>query len=163
MLNITTIKNILSIGEGDKFLPVKNVMMKIEASIAKQEVKAMEKQTRIMTEDSKYIQQHLANERTYLAWIRTAIAITGIGFLIINLHIKSSFRSLPNIAVQGIGALSVLAGISTIIFSTISYFQKAKQINEQTFRTSRPLILFLSILMLLVLSMFGVYFFAVLL
>lgn len=158
MLNITTIKNILSIGEGDKFLPVKNVMMKIEASIAKQEVKAMEKQTRIMTEDSKYIQQHLANERTYLAWIRTAIAITGIGFLIINLHIKSSFRSLPNIAVQGIGALSVLAGISTIIFSTISYFQKAKQINEQTFRTSS-----LSILMLLVLSMFGVYFFAVLL
>ncbi|MGD6932567.1 DUF202 domain-containing protein, partial [Bacillus thuringiensis] len=27
------------------------------------------------TVDSKYIQQHLANERTYLAWLRTAIAI----------------------------------------------------------------------------------------
>ena len=26
-----------------------------------------------------YTQQHLANERTYLAWIRTAIAIIGIG------------------------------------------------------------------------------------
>ncbi|WP_430793738.1 DUF202 domain-containing protein [Bacillus cereus] len=27
------------------------------------------------TVDSKYIQQHLANERTYLAWLRTAITI----------------------------------------------------------------------------------------
>ena len=25
----------------------------------------------VQTKDSKYIQQHLANERTYLAWIRT--------------------------------------------------------------------------------------------
>lgn len=122
----------------------------------------MEKQKQV-TEDSKYIQQHLANERTYLAWVRTAIAITGIGFLIINLHIKSTSPSLSNAAVQGIGALSVLAGISTIMFSTISYFQKAKQINEQTFRTSRPLILFLSALMLIILSVFGVYFFTVLL
>ncbi|OQM46469.1 hypothetical protein B6A27_04720 [Anoxybacillus sp. UARK-01] len=118
---------------------------------------------RVATIDSKYIQQHLANERTYLAWIRTAIAITGIGFLIINLHIKSSFYTLPNAAVQWIGILSVLAGVSTIIFSTVSYFQKAKQINEQTFRTSRPLILFLSTLMFAVVAMFGLYFFAVLL
>ncbi|WP_343783996.1 DUF202 domain-containing protein [Alkalibacillus silvisoli] len=29
------------------------------------------------TKDSNYIQQHLANERTYLAWIRTALAIIG--------------------------------------------------------------------------------------
>lgn len=122
----------------------------------------MDEKKHSITEDSKYIQQHLANERTFLAWIRTAIAITGIGFLIINLHIKSSLHSLPNTAVQGIGVLSVLTGICTIIFSTISYFQKAKQINEQTFRTSRPLILFLSILMFFVISLFGFYFFTLL-
>lgn len=157
MLNIITIKNILSIGN-DKFLRLEREsdMMLLEGG------SVMEKQKQV-TEDSKYIQQHLANERTYLAWVRTAIAITGIGFLIINLHIKSMSPSLSNAAVQGIGALSVLAGISTIMFSTISYFQKAKQINEQTFRTSRPLILFLSALMLIILSVFGVYFFTVLL
>jgi putative membrane protein len=26
------------------------------------------------------VQQHLANERTYLAWIRTAITVIGLGF-----------------------------------------------------------------------------------
>ncbi|WP_246628995.1 YidH family protein [Mesobacillus maritimus] len=36
--------------------------------------------------ESKYIQQHLANERTFLAWVRTAIAIMGVGFLVTNLH-----------------------------------------------------------------------------
>ncbi|WP_082220443.1 YidH family protein [Domibacillus robiginosus] len=43
------------------------------------------------TKSSAFIQQHLANERTYLAWIRTSIAIIGIGFLISNLH----FNFLP--------------------------------------------------------------------
>lgn len=87
----------------------------------------MKEKTQTTTEDSKYIQQHLANERTFLAWIRTAIAITGIGFLIMNLHIRSSTHVLSTAAVQTIGILSVVTGICTIIFSTISYFQKAKQ------------------------------------
>ncbi|EEM56327.1 hypothetical protein bthur0007_58400 [Bacillus thuringiensis serovar monterrey BGSC 4AJ1] len=37
--------------------------------------------------DSKYMQQHLANERTYLAWLRTAISVFGLGFLVANLHL----------------------------------------------------------------------------
>ncbi|WP_270583941.1 YidH family protein [Bacillus smithii] len=119
----------------------------------------MDENKRTVTEDSKYIQQHLANERTFLAWIRTAIAIMGIGFLILNLHIKSATQSLSNMTVQIIGLLSVLTGVCTILFSTISYFQKAKQINEQTFRPSRSLILFLAFLMLLVTFLFGYYFF----
>ncbi len=41
----------------------------------------MREEKRQTTEDSKYIQQHLANERTFLAWIRTSIAIIGIAFL----------------------------------------------------------------------------------
>lgn len=119
----------------------------------------MDEKKRTVTEDSKYIQQHLANERTFLAWIRTAIAIMGIGFLILNLHIKSATQSLSNMTVQIIGLLSVFTGICTILFSTFSYFQKAKQINEQTFRPSRSLILFLAMLMLLVTFLFGYYFF----
>ncbi|MDF9760288.1 hypothetical protein OKW24_002061 [Peribacillus simplex] len=35
----------------------------------------------------KYAQQHLANERTFLAWIRTVIAIVGVGFLTTSLHL----------------------------------------------------------------------------
>ncbi|WP_241663292.1 DUF202 domain-containing protein [Peribacillus simplex] len=34
----------------------------------------------------KYAQQHLANERAFLAWVRTVIAIVGVGFLATSLH-----------------------------------------------------------------------------
>ncbi|HDR5272410.1 DUF202 domain-containing protein [Bacillus thuringiensis] len=37
--------------------------------------------------DSKYMQQHLANERTYLAWLRTVISVSDLGFLVANLHL----------------------------------------------------------------------------
>lgn len=47
------------------------------------------KENNQQTLDSKYIQQHLANERTYLARIRTRITIIGVGFLITNLHFSS--------------------------------------------------------------------------
>ncbi|MGD6870540.1 YidH family protein, partial [Bacillus cereus] len=68
------------------------------------------------TVDSKYIQQHLANERTYLAWLRTAIAIAGLGFLVANFHlaVRKELSSLNNKIAIGIGIGSVIAGISII-------------------------------------------------
>lgn len=122
----------------------------------------MEKEQRQTTEDSKYIQQHLANERTFLAWIRTSIAVVGIAFLVINLHEKSTSSALSTVIVQWIGALAVVISICTIIFSTVSYVIKTKQINEQTFRPSRPLIWFLAALLLLITGLFGYYFFSLL-
>lgn len=44
-------------------------------------------------ESVKYAQQHLANERTYLAWIRTAISITGVGFLTTSLHFTTKLST----------------------------------------------------------------------
>lgn len=43
-------------------------------------------QAEIEMKQLKYAQQHLANERTYLAWIRTAISILGVAFLATSLH-----------------------------------------------------------------------------
>ncbi|GEO26066.1 hypothetical protein AAC03nite_18510 [Alicyclobacillus acidoterrestris] len=38
--------------------------------------------------EAKYVQQHLANERTFLAWIRTSIAIMGVGFVTTSLYFE---------------------------------------------------------------------------
>ncbi|WP_257150900.1 YidH family protein [Bacillus toyonensis] len=94
------------------------------------------------TVDSKYIQQHLANERTYLAWLRTAIAIAGLGFLVANFHlaVRKELSSLNNKIAIGIGIGSVIAGISIIVIATLQYLIKRQNINSQTFRAHTTLI-----------------------
>jgi putative membrane protein len=112
------------------------------------------------TVDSRYIQQHLANERTYLAWIRTSIAIIGVGFIITNVHFTalSIEMSVADSVAKMIGLFSVFLGLLTIILATISYFKKGKAINEQTFRFSNRLISFLSLSIILIVLVFGIYF-----
>ena len=114
----------------------------------------------IPTLDSKYIQQHLANERTYLAWIRTAIAIIGVGFLVINLHFNmiESLSPVGDILANLIGIASVGIGIITIIMATVVYLIKINTINNQTYTASKKYIITLSILIIVIALLFGSYF-----
>jgi len=112
------------------------------------------------TVDSKYIQQHLANERTFLAWIRTAIAIIGVGFLVTNLHftMRSSLSTVGDLLANTIGIASVGVGIITIIMATVVYYKKITTINEQKFTASKKYIITLSILIVVIAMLFGSYF-----
>lgn len=90
----------------------------------------------VKTPDSQYIQQHLANERTFLAWVRTGIAVIGLGFLATGVVFRSNvFRDLGHwiAAVVGIGA--VFLGAVIMFCATRDYFRKQRGINESAFRS----------------------------
>ncbi len=111
------------------------------------------------TLESKYIQQHLANERTFLAWIRTAIAMIGIGFLTTSLH----YNSLQGNPVQdkmsvSISAVSIIVGLVIIIGATINYFRTRKHINTQTFTSSDVIIKIMAAVATVILLFVTVYF-----
>ncbi len=112
------------------------------------------------TIDSKYIQQHLANERTYLAWVRTSITIMGVGFLITNLHFSTlaSNAKIGDTLSKIIGLSSIIVGIFALIISTISYFIKGNDINNQAFKFSRTLVVYLSVALVLIFIIFGAYY-----
>ncbi|MGD6801740.1 DUF202 domain-containing protein [Rossellomorea vietnamensis] len=112
------------------------------------------------TIDSKYIQQHLASERTFLAWIRTAIAIIGVGFLVTNLHftMEDKLSPLSDLLANIIGLTSVGLGILTIIMALFGYIKKIDAINNQSFRTSRATIIALAVLVIVIALIFGTYF-----
>ncbi|MFJ8256504.1 YidH family protein [Peribacillus asahii] len=112
------------------------------------------------TVDSTYIQQHLANERTFLAWIRTAIAIIGVGFLVTNVHftMKSSLSSIGDLLANIIGISSVGLGILTIIMATAVYMKKITAINNQTFRAPKKTVVILSIFIIIISLVFCMYF-----
>ena len=107
----------------------------------------------------KYAQQHLANERTYLAWIRTAISITGVGFLTTSMHftIKISSVSYINTLVIVLGIFACVVGFITGVLSTIQYSRKRKEIQEGLFIPSIHSIIFVSSLFSLLIFMIFMY------
>lgn len=67
---------------------------------------------------------HAANERTFLAWVRTAIAVMAFGFLVakFNLFLKVAAQSLAgasgrSVAVPG-GGFGDVAGLTLIVAGT---------------------------------------------
>lgn len=106
----------------------------------------------------KFAQQHLANERTYLAWVRTAINVTGIGFVIVSFHltIGESQRVIDFLAVL-LTVLSSAAGFGVIINGTVQYYRKRKQIQAQHFHSSHVSIIAASLTLLIVVLVAAVY------
>ena len=94
----------------------------------------------------KNISDHLANERTLLAWVRTNIGIMAFGFVVVkfSLFVKQLALALgkePAPVHQGgysslIGTTLVAVGTITSILSYIRYKKTEKQINEDTYRNS---------------------------
>ncbi|MBX9971059.1 DUF202 domain-containing protein [Priestia aryabhattai] len=109
---------------------------------------ALEKRKEQTEGNIKYAQQHLANERTYLAWVRTAISIIGVGFLTTSLHftIKASSSSTINTLAIFLGIFACVIGIVTGVLSTVQYSRKRKEIQQGIFIPTNHSIVFVSIL-----------------
>ncbi|KIL39837.1 hypothetical protein SD70_17380 [Gordoniibacillus kamchatkensis] len=93
--------------------------------------------------DFKYVQQHLANERTFLAWVRTAITIIGLGFLAAGVVFRTTtYEHIGHTlaAIVGIGA--VLVGGVVIAMAAAGYKTKQKRINEESFESPSAIIWF---------------------
>jgi putative membrane protein len=107
-----------------------------------------------MTGDDKsaivaYRQVHMANERTFLAWIRTSIGIMAFGFVvekfaffINNLSYLLSKSTIPETTPPSseyskiIGIILVAMGALMGVLSFIRYKKVEREIDEDTFRPS---------------------------
>lgn len=83
---------------------------------------------------------HSANERTYLAWIRTAISIMAFGFLIekfdlfltyINQVTENAMDLQPNPVTQFVGLGLILVGVMVIFAATVRFFAYKKSIESE--------------------------------
>ena len=88
---------------------------------------------------------HLANERTFLAWIRTSIAIMAFGFVVvkfalfvkqIGLVVTDSTEALPNRGYSAILGI-VLLGVG-ILMALLSYFQYKRNERDLLSNTYNP-------------------------
>ena len=92
-----------------------------------------------------HVSEHLANERTILAWIRTAIAIMTLGiainrfslFLVEFSHIVPGTGRTANVHAEELGVGLVILGIVMMLGAIWHYLDVAKAIDEDTYRPSR--------------------------
>lgn len=92
-----------------------------------------------------HVSEHLANERTILAWIRTAIAVMTLGvginrfslFLVEFSHIVPDGRKLNTARAEELGIGLVILGILILLGAIWHYLDVAKAIDEGTYRPSR--------------------------
>jgi putative membrane protein len=84
---------------------------------------------------------HAANERTFLAWVRTSIAVTAFGFLVerfdLFLAILAPAALQQNISVhrsefgQVAGLVLIVAGVVMVVLAAIRFVRTAKQIDDE--------------------------------
>lgn len=96
------------------------------------------------------IRDHLANERTYLAWMRSAIALMGFGVLIVRLRILR-----PPLAPQPpgngwkLGLAFAIVGLVMVLLSTQHYFGVRNDIENDTYEPPDRWVILSSITILL--------------
>lgn len=93
---------------------------------------------------SERVRDHLANERTYLAWMRSAIALMGFGVLIVRLRLlRPPLAPQPPGSGWKLGLVFSLVGLVTVLLSTQHYFAVRHDIDEDTYEPAdRWVILF---------------------
>ncbi len=103
------------------------------------------------------VREHLANERTLLAWVRTGISLLGFGVVIAKLRfLVVTTTTLQAVSPQA-GARSTLLGLGfacvgllTLVFAIIHYERTRRAIESGDYQPAgRVLIAFVSVLLLL--------------
>ena len=122
-------------------------------------------------------QQYLANERTFLSWVRTSIALIGLGFIISKFSFfLTEFRIIiqrysvdspeinsyaPQSSIDqisnwiGIGTISL--AILLILFALKNYLNTYKSINTQTYLPNQKTIYFTTAIIILLSIFIFVY------
>jgi putative membrane protein len=112
-------------------------------------VTAASEQTVTKRRRSDRIRDHLANERTYLAWMRSAIALIGFGLVIVRLRMFQP-PLMPSTGMSWkLGLVFAVVGLLTVLLSTQHYFAVRHDIDEDTYEPSDRWVILFSLAVLL--------------
>jgi putative membrane protein len=101
--------------------------------------------------DDVRVRDHLANERTYLAWMRTGVATMGLGVVIAKLKYilgPAYPQSSGAVHAANIGLLFALMGVATIAMSVLFFLRTRQQIRSSNYVSGSVFVLILASLMI---------------
>ena len=96
---------------------------------------------------------HLANERTFLAWIRTSISVIVFGFVVAKFGITlrqflnmQGKNNSPSGLSLSMGVVFMVTGIVLAVVSLYRYYKTRQRLESAAFKPAGAAILFLGIL-----------------
>lgn len=106
--------------------------------------------------DDKRATEYLANERTFLAWVRTSVSIMSLGFVVAKFGLwlrELATRMDPNIQARGsgtsvpIGLGMIALGGAIVLVAAWRFHTVNRQIDDGTVEADRGLVLAMTIAM----------------
>lgn len=83
---------------------------------------------------------HLASERTFLAWLRTSLSLASVGVGIaqlLKLSVKDGDSDFPSRMSKGLGLCFIAIALLTLLIGTLRYFVVQKLLTYNEFPASR--------------------------
>ena len=89
--------------------------------------------------------EHLDNERTFLAWVRTDVALISLGFIVSRLSPTLSAAGATNASrilsrTQPVGIVLIVFGAMVTVFAAFRYDQVNRQIEAGVVKADRALV-----------------------
>ena len=93
---------------------------------------------------NRHVLDHLSNERTLLAWIRTSIAVIALGIAInrvslflMEIHqLVPELRAVANSHIKGLGVGLIVLGIVVLVGAFWHYLSVGRAIDRENYRPS---------------------------
>lgn len=117
-------------------------------------------------DDQTLAREHLANERTFLAWVRTGIAIMAFGFVVVksSMFVEDQRATGAEETIIPGELFTAIVGIVLVVagsfISTVSYFryrQTKKQLRQGIYHHSSAILAMVTLGVLLVSALLVVY------
>lgn len=101
---------------------------------------------------SSRVTNHLANERTFLAWLRTAIAMMGFGVVIVRLRYLAPQAALAHGTLHAtqLGLIFAVIALMMVAFALWNFFSVRRAIDAEEYRSDgRGVVIFAAAILLL--------------
>ena len=109
------------------------------------------------------LRDHLANERTFLAWMRTAIAIIALGFVVAKFGLALRLEAGNHVRGEtvrlgaAVGVVLVLSGMVTAVPSSVKFLQTRSDIDLNIVNFRPSLDITLAVVVALIAVILAVY------